>query len=74
MEQNYAVHYDFKKIDKVKTLDKYKIEISLKESDPFLIYEFDHPEFRPIHKTNLASKNANYPSITSGFYFIKSAN
>lgn len=71
MKQNYAVHYDFSKISEVIAPSKYELVIKLNTPDPFLMYELDHPEFRPLHGTDLI-ESVSTPEfkVASGAYFL----
>ena len=68
-----TVHYDYSRLKSIAATGKYTFTLELKSSDPFFIFDLEHPEFHTLHKSDYKAEiDQQKFSITSGNYFVVS--
>ncbi|MBQ46871.1 MAG: hypothetical protein CMP10_05200, partial [Zetaproteobacteria bacterium] len=66
-----SIHYDISKFEKISLISEYKFVIELNSSDPFFLFDLEHPEFRILSKNDAQAKMGQQTyDITSGAYSL----
>lgn len=71
MREDRAVHYDFSNIKDIRANGDDVVILELKDRNPFLLYDLEHPEFRVLSDFDItASKHQQKFHVTSGAYSL----